>query len=66
MSPTWGVKTIAGLIPTHFHLDKIIGHHHLQTAFLPKQYMINTLINKYHSKMALLHYMAMSHLIAKQ
>ena len=29
MSPTWRIETIAGLIPIHLHLDKIIGHHHL-------------------------------------
>ena len=66
MSPTQGVETIAGFIPTHFHLDKIIGHHYLQAAFLPKQYMINTFIDEYHSKMALPHYIAMFYLIAKQ
>jgi len=64
--PTQGIETIAELIPIHLHFNKIIRHYYLQVASFSKQHAINILINKHHSKIAILYYMAMSHLIIKQ
>jgi len=50
ISPTWEVEAIAGLIPIYFHLDKLIGHHHLWVTSLPMQHTINALLDKQHSK----------------
>jgi len=41
---TWEIGAIAGLIPIHLYLDKIIKHYHLQVASLLKQHAINTFI----------------------
>jgi len=65
-SPTWEVEAIAGLIPIHFHLDKLIGCHHLWVVSLPKQHAINTLLDKHHSKQATPHHMVTSQLTFKQ
>ena len=65
-SPTWGVETIAGLIPIHFYLSKLISQYHLHVISLSKQYTINFILDKHYSKKTTLHCIAMIHLIPKQ
>jgi len=63
---TWGVKVIAGFIPIHFLLNKIIGQHYLHTMTLSKQHAINSLLDEHHSKKATLHHMTTFHLTPNQ
>ena len=65
-SSLWEVEAIASLISIHFHLDKLIGHHHLKVVSLPKQYMLNFLLDIHHSKQADPYCMATSCLTPKQ
>ena len=48
------------------NIDKFIGWHYLYVAFLSKQYMIKSLLNKHHSEKAKPYCMAIAHLISKQ
>ena len=65
-SLSWRVEVIASLIPIHFHLNKIIGQHYLWVMSLPKQHIINSLLDKHHSKKAKPHYIATAHLTFKK
>jgi len=60
--PTWEVEVIASLISIHFHHNKIIRWYYLQVVFLPKQYVINSLLNEYYSKKATSYHMATCYL----
>jgi len=65
-SLTWGVEAIASLIPIHFHLNKLSSQHYLCTISLPKQHMINTLLDEHHSKKAKPYHIVLIHLTSKQ
>ena len=64
--PLQKVEATTGLIPIHLHLNKISGQHCLQIASLSKQHVINSLLDKHHSKKATPHYMSATHLMPKQ
>ena len=66
ISPSWKVEAIASLISIHFHLDKLIGCHHLRVVSLSKQHMLNSLLDIHHSKQANPYCMATSCLTPKQ
>jgi len=45
MSPLFGIKTIAGLMPINLHLQKLGGRSQLHTYKLPPSHLIQLLIN---------------------
>ena len=63
---TWKVEVTARFMPIYFYLDKINDCHHLCVVLLPKQHVINFLLDKYHSKKTVSYYIAIAHLIPKQ
>ena len=60
------VETIAGLISIYFYLNKLISCHYLQMVSLPKQYIVNSLLDEHHSKKATPYHIVTCYLISKQ
>ena len=54
-SSTGGLEALAGLIPIHLHLKKLVKQSYLRTAILPSQYALISLLSAKHSKGALPH-----------
>jgi len=52
-SPICEVEAITGLIPIHFHLDKLSGRHQLRAVSLPKNHTLNSLLDDQYSKKAI-------------
>jgi len=48
-SPSSSIEAIAGLVPTHLHLQKLSGRLQLQTHSLPPNHIINSLLEARHS-----------------
>jgi len=49
-SPTGGIKALAGLIPIHLHLKKLVKQSCLRAATLPFQHALMSLLSTKHSK----------------
>ena len=49
-SPTGRIEALAGLIPIHLHLKKLVKWSCLRTATLPLQYALMSLLSAKHSK----------------
>jgi len=49
-SPTSGIKALAGLIPIHLHLKKLVKQSCLRAAILPSQHVLMSLLSAKHSK----------------
>ena len=48
-SPSWGVEGIAGLIPIHLHLRKLVGRSYLRYSGIPSNHAISSLLEYGHS-----------------
>ena len=48
--PTGGIKALAGLIPIHLYLKKLVKRSCLRTATLPSQHALISLLSDKHSK----------------
>ena len=51
-SPTGGIEALAGLIPIHLHLKKLVKQSCLRAATLPSQHILISLLSAKHSKSA--------------
>ena len=60
------METIVDLVLIHLHFDKISRRHYLQTASLPQQHILNSFLDKYHSKKAKPYCLAIACLTSKQ
>ena len=49
-SPTGGIEALADLIPIQLHLKKLVKRSCLQTATLPSQYVLISLLSARNSK----------------
>jgi len=49
-SPTGGIEALAGLIPIHLHLKKLVKRFCLRTATLSSQHVLMSLLSAKHSK----------------
>jgi len=49
-SPTGGIEALAGLIPIHLHLKKLVKRSCLRTATLPSQHVLMSLLSARNSK----------------
>jgi len=49
-SPTSGIEALAGLIPIHLHLKKLVKRSCLRTATLPFQHALMSLLSAKHFK----------------
>ena len=49
-SPTGGIETLAGLIPIHLHLKKLVKQSYLRAATLPSQHALMSLLSARNSK----------------
>ena len=49
-SPTSGIEALAGLIPIHLHLKKLVKQSCLRAATLPFQHALMSLLSAKHSK----------------
>ena len=49
-SPTGGIEALAGLIPIHLHLKKLVKRSCLRAATLPSQHALMSLLSAKHSK----------------
>jgi len=66
MSHSWSIKDIAGLIPIYLYFDKISSKHYLRVIFLPKQYVINSLLDNQYLKKMKSYHLLMDNLTEKQ
>ena len=65
-SPTWEIEVITGLIPIHFHLNKINRRQQLRTTSLPSNHTIISLLKDQYSKKIKLYQLFLKDLISKQ
>ena len=63
---SWRVKAIASLIFIYLHLEKISRRHYLRMTSLPKQHVINLLLDDQYLKKAESYYLSIGNLTSKQ
>ena len=66
ISPTAGIKAIAGLIPIHLHLQKLYSCVLLQAYLLPQNHIINLLLEPRNPNSQELHQLSLNNLMPKQ
>ena len=64
--PTLGIKAIAGLIPTHLHLQKLSGRQQLRTATLLSNHTIKFLLENRHTNEICLYHLSLKNMTSKQ
>ena len=64
--PTSSIKTIAGLIPIHLHIQKLNGRFYLRTHSLPSNHIINSMLEARSLNHANLHCFSLEQLTSRQ
>ena len=65
-SPTGGIEALAGLIPIHLHLKKLVKRSCLRAATLPSQHVLMSLLSAHNSKGASPHSQSLAFLTDAQ
>jgi len=65
-SPILEIKAIAGLVPIHFHLQKISGCYQLRISILPNNHTIKSLLERRHSEHTSFHCLLLEDMTPKQ